>query len=116
MSRATSSTRSVMITRSLCPRLSWTCCASCTLMVLSSPKIEPLGREHSNVTSWSEDTFRSNSQRTPRKLSFWDLCRANGEFHSSSRHHKGKLEMLGADGAQRQKFDHYAPRLIVQSL
>src|SRR2546427_574616 len=79
MSRATSSTRSVMITRSLCPRLSWTCCASCTLMVLSSPKIEPLGREHSNVTSWSEDTFRSNSQRTPRKLSFWDLCRANGE-------------------------------------
>src|SRR2546426_396070 len=93
MSRATSSTRSVMITRSLCPRLSWTCCASCTLMVLSSPKIEPLGREHSNVTSWSEDTFRSNSQRTPRKLSFWDLCRANGEeygIHScpSQRHHQ----------------------------
>src|SRR3989442_15096103 len=83
MSRATSSTRSVMITRSLCPRLSWTCCASCTLMVLSSPKIEPLGREHSNVTSWSEDTFRSNSQRTPRKLSFWDLCRANGEYSVS---------------------------------
>src|SRR2546422_9596020 len=87
MSRATSSTRSVMITRSLCPRLSWTCCASCTLMVLSSPKIEPLGREHSNVTSWSEDTFRSNSQRTPRKLSFWDLCRANGEL--LFRHYNG---------------------------
>src|SRR6266478_6175730 len=79
MSRATSSTRSVMITRSLCPRLSWACCASCTLMVLSSLKIEPLGREHSNVTSWSDNTFRPNSQRTPRKLSFWDLCRANGE-------------------------------------
>src|SRR3989441_13365548 len=88
MSRATASTLSVMITRSLCPRLSWTCCASCTLMVLSSPKIEPLGREHSNVTSWSEDTFRSNSQRTPRKLSFWDLCRANGE------HQEGHLAIL----------------------
>src|SRR6266581_4152303 len=80
MSKATSSTRSVMITRSLCPRISWACCARCTLMVLSSLKIEPLGREHSNVTSWSENTFRPNSQSTPRKLSFWDLCRANGEI------------------------------------
>src|SRR5437879_722434 len=79
MSKATSSTRSVMITRSLCPRISWACCASCTLMVLSSLKIEPLGREHSNITSWSENTFRPNSQSTPKKLSFWDLCRANGE-------------------------------------
>src|SRR2546427_4778943 len=69
-----------MITRSLCPRISWACCASCTLMVLSSLKIEPLGREHSNITSWSENTFRPNSQSTPKKLSFWDLCRANGEF------------------------------------
>src|SRR5712691_5520925 len=84
MSRATSSTRSVMITRSLLPRISWTCCASCTRMVLSSSKIEPLGREHSNITSWSENTFRPSSQRTPRKLSFWDLCRANGEFKSDN--------------------------------
>src|SRR2546427_6388745 len=68
-----------MIARSLCPRISWACCASCTLMVLSSLKIEPLGREHSNITSWSENTFRPNSQSTPKKLSFWDLCRANGE-------------------------------------
>src|SRR5205809_4196522 len=83
MSKATSSTRSVMITRSLCPRISWACCASCTLMVLSSLKIEPLGREHSNVTSWSENTFRPNSQSTPKKLSFWDLCRANGEKYTS---------------------------------
>src|SRR2546422_6678561 len=80
MSKATSSTRSVMITRSLCPRISWACCASCTLMVLSSLKIEPRGREHSNVTSWSENTCRPNSQSTPKKLSFWDLCRANGEY------------------------------------
>src|SRR5437762_11462821 len=71
-----------MITRSLCPRISWACCASCTLMVLSSLKIEPLGREHSNITSWSENTFRPNSQSTPKKLSFWDLCRANGEIRS----------------------------------
>src|SRR5205809_2658084 len=83
MSKATSSTRSVMITRSLCPRISWACCASCTLMVLSSLKIEPLGREHSNITSWSENTFRPNSQSTPKKLSFWDLCRANGEIEAS---------------------------------
>src|SRR6266487_1479152 len=83
MSKATSSTRSVMITRSLCPRISWACCASCTLMVLSSLKIEPLGREHSNITSWSENTFRPNSQSTHKKLSFWDLCRANGEYEIS---------------------------------
>src|SRR6266700_8192035 len=87
MSKATSSTRSVMITRSLCPRISWACCASCTLMVLSSLKIEPLGREHSNITSWSENTFRPNSQSTPKKLSFWDLCRANGEFYGTFHGH-----------------------------
>src|SRR5438874_13545701 len=90
MSKATSSTRSVMITRSLCPRISWACCASCTLMVLSSLKIEPLGREHSNITSWSENTFRPNSQSTPKKLSFWDLCRANGEDYL-----KGFRDSLG---------------------
>src|SRR5215831_3951324 len=37
MSSATSSTRSVIITRSLCPRISLACCASCTLMPPSSP-------------------------------------------------------------------------------
>src|SRR5262249_113900 len=36
MRRATSSTRSVMITKSLVPRISWACCASCTLMAPSS--------------------------------------------------------------------------------
>src|SRR5213595_2175000 len=87
MSKATSSTRSVMITRSLCPRISWACCASCTLMVLYSLKIETLGREHSNITSWSENTFRPNSQSTPKKLSFWDLCRANGEQLKTALHH-----------------------------
>src|SRR5438445_1605439 len=56
MSRATSSTRSVIITKSLWPRISLACCASCTLMAPSSPKLELLGREHSNCTSWAQRT------------------------------------------------------------
>ena len=52
--------------------------------MFSSPKIEPLEREHSNVTSWSENTFRPSSQKTPRKLSFWALCRANGEYYQNT--------------------------------
>src|SRR5262249_18833896 len=56
MSRATSSTRSVIITKSLWPRISLACCASCTLMTPSSPKLELLGREHSNCTSWAQRT------------------------------------------------------------
>src|SRR6266702_6022047 len=50
MRSATSSTRSVMITRSLCPRSSRACCASCTLIAPSSPQLALLGREHSNCT------------------------------------------------------------------
>src|SRR5438132_12657064 len=56
MSRATSSTRSVIITKSLCPRIALACCASCTRMEPSSPKLELLGREHSNCTSWAQRT------------------------------------------------------------
>src|SRR5262249_17971144 len=54
MSRATSSTRSVIITKSLCPRMTFACCASCTLMAPSSPTLELRGREHSNCTSWAQ--------------------------------------------------------------
>src|SRR5438128_10322736 len=54
MSRATSSTRSVMMTRSLCPRRSWACCASCTLMALSFPTLKLRGKDHSNCTPWAQ--------------------------------------------------------------
>src|SRR2546426_11706072 len=54
MRSATSSTRSVMITRSLCPRISRACCASCTLIAPSSPPLALLGREHSNCTSCAQ--------------------------------------------------------------
>src|SRR5215471_628935 len=42
------------------PRRSWTCCASCTLMMPSFPKIEPLGREHSTCIARSENTLDPN--------------------------------------------------------
>src|SRR5712691_6114851 len=54
MSSATSSTRSVIITKSLCPRISRACSASCTLMTPSSPTLELPGREHSNCMSWAQ--------------------------------------------------------------
>src|SRR5438093_2396555 len=78
MSRATSSTRSVMITKSLVPRISWACCATCTLTVPSSPKLELLGREHTNGTLWPQRTG-DPKLRPPQKLSFWTFCTANGE-------------------------------------
>src|SRR6266446_10715291 len=56
MRRATSSTRSVIITKSLVPRISWACCASCTLMALSSLTLELLGKEHTNCTPWAQNT------------------------------------------------------------
>src|SRR2546430_6920625 len=56
MRRATSSTRSVMITKSLVPRISWACCASCTLMAPSSPKLQVLWREHSSCPSGAQKT------------------------------------------------------------
>src|SRR2546429_5235870 len=79
MSKATSSTRSVMITRSLCPRSFWTCCANCTRMLPSSPKLEPLGREHSNCTSWAQRTV-APQLRPLWKFSFWTFCTANGKL------------------------------------
>src|SRR5437870_11142382 len=80
MSRATSSTRSVIITKSLCPRISWACCASCTLMTPSSAKQFQLGREHSNCTSWAQSTV-DPKLRPLWKLSFWTFCTANGEVY-----------------------------------
>src|SRR5438874_10124379 len=82
MSKATSSTRSVMITRSLCPRSFWTCCANCTRMLPSSPKLEPLGREHSNCTSWAQRTV-APQLRPLWKFSFWTFCTANGKLYAS---------------------------------
>src|SRR2546429_143531 len=79
MSRATSSTRSVIITKSLCPRISWACCASCTRMTPSSAKQFQLGREHSNCTSWAQSTV-DPKLRPLWKLSFWTFCTANGEL------------------------------------
>src|SRR5262244_2278036 len=81
MSRATSSTRSVIITKSPCPRSSWACCASCTLMTPSSAKQLQLGREHSNCTSWAQRTV-DPQLRPPWKLSFWTFCTANGKTES----------------------------------
>src|SRR5438132_8390086 len=82
MSKATSSTRSVMITRSLCPRSFWTCCANCTRMLPSSPKLEPLGREHSNCTSWAQRTV-APQLRSLWKFSFWTFCTANGKMEGN---------------------------------
>src|SRR4030095_14886402 len=79
MSRATSSTRSVIIIKSLVPRISWACCATCTLTAPSSPKLELLGREHTNCTLWPQRTV-DPKLRPPRKLSFWTFCTANGEY------------------------------------
>src|SRR2546427_13286504 len=41
-------------TKSLVPRISLACCASCTLIPPSSLTLELLGREHSNCTSWAQ--------------------------------------------------------------
>src|SRR6266852_9689247 len=56
MSRATSSTRSVIITKSLCPRIVLACCASCTRMESSSPTLKLCGKEHSHCTPWAQRT------------------------------------------------------------
>src|SRR5215467_12532821 len=56
MSNATSSTRSVIITKSLCPRMSFACCASCTRMAPSSPTLELRGKEHSNCPPEAQRT------------------------------------------------------------
>src|SRR5262252_2677361 len=53
---ATSSTRSVIITKSLVPKISWACCASCTLMAPSSLPLELRGSEHNNCTLWAQNT------------------------------------------------------------
>src|SRR5262249_13595291 len=60
MNRSTSSTRSVMMTRSLGPRRSWACCASCTLMDPSFPTLNLCGNEHSNCTPWAQRIVEPN--------------------------------------------------------
>src|SRR4030095_716986 len=44
------------LTRSLCPRISWACCARGPRLVLASHKIAPLGTEHRTGMSWGENT------------------------------------------------------------
>src|SRR5712692_8103212 len=82
MSRATSSTRSVIITKSLCPRISWACCASCTLMASSSPKLQVLWREHSNCTSWAQRAVDSQL-RPPRNSAFGLFVRRMGSYYKT---------------------------------
>jgi len=38
--------------KSLVPKISWACCASCTLIAPSSLRLELRGREHNNCMSW----------------------------------------------------------------
>src|SRR6266536_2455412 len=83
MRSATSAPRSVMITRSLCPRSSRACCASCTLIVPSSPKLTLLGREHSNWTSCAQRIGNPKIE-PPQKFSFWTFYTANGEIKRDS--------------------------------
>src|SRR5438046_6177206 len=71
MSRATSSTRSVIITKSLCPRISLACCARCTLMESSSPTLKLGGREHSNCTLWAQRSV--NPKLSPPEIQLLDL-------------------------------------------
>src|SRR5258705_11669762 len=69
-----------MMTRSLCPRRSWACCASCTLMESSFPKLKLRGKEHSNCTPWAQRTV--DPKLSPRKLSFWTFYTADGEIYA----------------------------------
>src|SRR2546428_11644304 len=82
MSRATSSTRSVIITTSLCPRISWACCASCTLMAHSFSKLELLGREHSNCMSWAQSTV-DLKLRHPQEIKLLDFLYGDWGVYSS---------------------------------
>src|SRR5437763_1603543 len=71
MSRATSSTRSVIMTKSLCPRISLACCASCTRMKLSYPKLKLPGKEHSHGTPWAQRTV--NPKCSPLNIALLDF-------------------------------------------
>src|SRR5712691_10371716 len=82
MRSATSSTRSVMITRSLCPRTSRACCAKCTLIVPSSPKLALLGREDSHCTSCAQRIV--NPQLEPPKIQLLDFL--YGEWGDQDNH------------------------------
>src|SRR5262245_9678410 len=71
MSNATSSTRSVIITKALCPRMSCACCASCTRMEPSSPTLELRGKEHSNCPPEAQRTVAP--QLSPSRNSVFGL-------------------------------------------
>src|SRR5438094_9255835 len=101
MSRATSSTRSVMITKSLVPRISWACCATCTLTAPSSPKRELLGREHTNCTLGLKGQATKNSG--PSEIKLLDFLYGNGASDStlpSGLRERYKLAAAWAHGAR----------------
>src|SRR5262252_5539283 len=83
MRSATSSTRSVIITKSLVPRISLACCASCTLMPPSSLTLELLGREHSNCTSGAQSTV-GPTLKSPGNSAFGLFVRRMGRFNGSA--------------------------------
>src|SRR2546427_4602371 len=63
-------------TKSLVPRISLACCASCTLIPPSSLTLELLGREHSNCTSWAQKRPARSEEHTSELQSQSNLvCR-----------------------------------------
>src|SRR3989442_1604959 len=84
MRRATSSTHSVIITKSFCPRIAFACCASCTLMAPSSPTLELHGREHSNCTAWAQ-RLGDPKLRSPGNEAFGLFVRRMGSVSNAHR-------------------------------
>src|SRR5438552_12010547 len=108
MRSATSSTRSVMITRSLCPRSSRACCASCTLIAPSSPQLALLGREHSNCTSCAQRIV--DPQLEPLRNSAFGL--SVRRMGSSD----GKFEVFKSqDGQKRDIIPWSTPNAVIKS-
>src|SRR2546426_1673920 len=91
MRRATSSTRSVIITKSFCPRIAFACCASCTLMAPSSPTLELHGREHSNCTAWAQ-RLGDPKLRSPGNEAFGLFVRRMGSCNTNYRR-KGLMKI-----------------------
>src|SRR5215472_5956925 len=90
MSRATSSTRSVMMTRSLCPRRSWACCASCTLMAPSSSMLALHRREHSHCTSCAQRPGAPKLTSPKNEALGLFVWRMGRFYHNHHRYKSGK--------------------------
>src|SRR2546426_8215066 len=98
MRSATSSTRSVIITKSLVPRISLACCASCTLIPPSSLTLELLGREHSNCTSWAQK--RPAQRSGPPEIQLLDFLYS--EWGVNSLHRSSSVERPWPGGEKRR--------------